>query len=334
MCDKPPTHRRPLTDDTNLLQQGPADDRDPVTATNTKPRASLCPLPQAAVITVTGTDAQSFLHGQLSQELQELRGNDAPLAAWHSASGRVKGIFRVVSTDEDWLLLTDSDVAASLISDLTKYRLRADVSIADAGDRLQIAAIVGDADDWLSQYGVNLGSQAGNVAAAMGSYWLRIGPQLVYVLKNSNTTFAEAEFLSGQTEDVLLAEISLGIPRLTIGLQDHFLPQMLNLDRLSALNDRKGCYPGQEIIARTQNLGTVKRRMVRFSVATGNTPASGSKVIDQSGDAVGEVIRAAASTAGVEILAVTRLADLERPLTLEGDSGGHTLQRLPLPYED
>jgi folate-binding protein YgfZ len=304
-----------------------------VAATNTKPRASICPLPQAAVITVTGADAQSFLHGQLSQGLQDLRGDHAPFAAWHSAAGRVKGIFRVISTDEGWLLLADSDLIPSLITGLTKYLLRADVVIADGRNLFEISAIVGEADDWLTQHDIALGGQAGQAAAAMGSHMLRVGPQLLYVLSNSDSAFVGTEFLPGQTADALLAEISLGIPRLTVGLQDHFLPQMLNLDRLSALNDRKGCYPGQEIIARTQNLGTVKRRMVRFSMAAGNTPASGSKVIDESGDAVGEVIRAEASATDVEFLAVTRLADLERPLTIEGNSGGHTLRRLPLPYE-
>jgi len=332
--DKAESRSRALTNDSNLLQQDLINDRDPVAATNTNPTASLCPLPQAAVVTVAGTDAESFLHGQLSYGLLGLRGDDAPLAAWHSAAGRVKGIFRVVSTEEGWILLTDSDLTAALISDLTKYLLRADVTITDSSDRFQIFAIVGEADDWLRQHRVNLGNQAGNAATAMGCYWLRAGPQLLYVISDTDSAFVGSEFLSGQTEHALLAEISLGIPRLTAGLQDRFIPQMLNLDRLGALDDSKGCYPGQEIIARTQNLGTVKRRMVRFSAATREIPASGSRVLDQSGDAVGDVIRAAASATDVEILAVTRLGDLERPLSIEGDSSGQSLRRLRLPYED
>jgi tRNA-modifying protein YgfZ len=103
---------------------------------------------------------------------------------------------------------------------------------------------------------------------------------------------------------------------------------MLNLDRLGAISFTKGCYPGQEIVARAQNLGEVKRRLARFRAGTGARPESGGVLIDAASQPVGEIDRVAAAGTGYELLAVTRIdAPLER-LTLETD--GRVLEPLPL----
>ena len=109
------------------------------------------------------------------------------------------------------------------------------------------------------------------------------------------------------------------------------MPQMLNLDLLGAIASGKGCYPGQEVIARTQNLGSVKRRTLRFSSAADALPKPGSPVLDDSGKTVGEVLRAVAIESGIELLAVVRLAALESELYLEPESGS-PLKRESLPY--
>ena len=127
-------------------------------------------------------------------------------------------------------------------------------------------------------------------------------------------------------------EVSLGLPRLTPALQSRFIPQMLNLDLLGALDDNKGCYPGQEVIARIQNLGTVKRRMVRFSTDLSRVPEIGTAIMDETGATVGEVIRAAVVDGNVEFLAVTQLDSIDRTLNCEADRAV-ALHVEPLPYE-
>ena len=88
-------------------------------------------------------------------------------------------------------------------------------------------------------------------------------------------------------------EIQAGIPDIELKTQEQFVPQMLNLDILNAINFKKGCYTGQEIVARTHYLGTVKRRTYLTELATGNAPAAGDKVLDTANNEVGQIVRVA-----------------------------------------
>ena len=179
--------------------------------TNTIPGQTLCisPLSLLGFIQVDGTDAEEFLHGQLSQGLRALSPNDAPLAAWHSAAGRVRAIFRVLRMDESWLLVTESELVASVTADLQKYVLRADVSIRDAGDRWQATALLGDSDRWLEQHQIGLGADAGQRVVVNELNWLRLGPRLVHAIGPASRIGAIAgELPRGTSDDVSLAEIS------------------------------------------------------------------------------------------------------------------------------
>ena len=303
---------------------------------NTTPEhiLSVCPLPGLGFILVKGADAESFLQGQLSQNIQGLGPNEAPLAAWHSAAGRVKALFRVLRTGEDWLLVTENDLAGSVTNDLQRFVIRAEVTINEDGRRWRAAALVGDADGWLDQHDIDLSHDPGRRVSVNGLSWLRIGPQLVHVIgSEAATAKLEAEFPHGAIGDASLAEISLGLPRLTRELQDRFVPQMLNLDLLGALDESKGCYPGQEIIARTQNLGAVKRRMVRFSADLIRAPGVGTLILNEAGDTTGNVIRSSKAAEKIEILAVTRLNCLDQPLVSEVEPQVR-LRRESLPYEN
>jgi folate-binding protein YgfZ len=124
-----------------------------------------------------------------------------------------------------------------------------------------------------------------------------------------------------------LAEIRLGLPAVTPALADRFVAQMLNLDALGAIAFDKGCYPGQEIVARVHNLGDVKRRVRRYAAA-GPPPAVGAAVTTQRGEVAGEVVRSAPSGAGCEALAVVEHAAADDPLAV----AGMPLRELPLPF--
>lgn len=293
----------------------------------------VCPLPGPGFIRVEGADAEAFLHEQLSQQIQGLGSNQAPLAAWHSAAGRVKAIFRVLRMGEDWLLITDNDLTDAVTADLRRFVLRAAVTINDDSDQWRAAALIGATDSWLDRHDIDLGPDSGQRVVASGLSWLRVGPQLVHVIgSEAATTKLEAEFPRGASDDAAIAEIYLGLPRLTLKLQDRFIPQMLNLDLLGALDESKGCYPGQEIIARTQNLGSVKRRMIRFSADLSRAPGIGTAILNETGAVVGDVIRSSKTTNRLEILAVTRLECLDQQLVSEIEPSV-PLRRESLPYE-
>ncbi len=298
------------------------------------PIPRLAPLSHTAVLTVGGDDATEFLQAQLSCDVLELSEKSFALGAWHSPSGKVKAIVRLVRTDRRWLLMTTRESATKTVAGLSRFVLRDDVALSDESERWGVFALIGDSSHWLAREGVELDRETGQRAAGAGLEWLRIGPELVHVLGPHDALRALAARLPESSEDsAVAAEISLGIPMLPDDLSERFVPQMLNLDLLGALDAGKGCYPGQEIIARTQNLGSVKRRTQRFSSKSGTPPKPGSPVVDESGQSVGEVLRAATTEHGIELLAVVRLASLESPLYLESEPDS-PLRHESLPYND
>ncbi|HEY5624219.1 MAG TPA: hypothetical protein VIV14_10705 [Gammaproteobacteria bacterium] len=289
-------------------------------------------LQDVAVVSVEGADATGFLQAQLSRDLRLVGEDEFGLGAWHSPSGRVWAVFRLLRIEAGWLLVSDRDGLAETVASLSRYVLRDEVRIQEAVE-LQVAALAGNAERWLSDSGVALGANAGRCTSAFGFEWLRIGAELLHVIgERSALARIGADLPPADADVAIAAEIALGLPSLATPLRDRFVPQMLNLDLLGALDEDKGCYPGQEVIARTRNLGAVKRRMQRFSSLSTRVPAPGAVLVDGRGEAAGEVVRAAASGAGIELLGIVRLAALEGALYCAEDTAAQ-LRHEPLPYD-
>jgi folate-binding protein YgfZ len=287
-----------------------------------------CNLEHLGCIAVAGADARAFLNAQLGTDLPAPGTARAPLVAWHTAKGRVRALFRAVPHGDGWLLVASREALPALLQKLELFVLRADVALSEDGDTA-VAALVGADAESIAPPELEQAPQA--VAARGGTAWLRIGPGLIWIVGRRDALERAAESLpTAPAERAALAEIRLGLPLIGTALAERFLPQMLNLDLLGAVAFDKGCYPGQEVIARAQNLGTVKRRLARFGGAGGAPPAPGSALVDASGDTAGEVVRAAAAENGYELLAVVRLDAQDGPLFIAG--GGTALARLPLPY--
>jgi len=289
------------------------------------------PLPDLAVIVVEGVDAEAFLAAQLSRRPPAAIEQHAPLAAWHDHKGRVQGLFRVVRVPGAFWLVTATDVAESLAAELHRYVLRARVTLRVA-DELRCVALIGSCEAALVRAGVELAPGAGAAAAAENVTWLRVGPSLVHGIGTSDALESVTMGLpAADAADAAIAEIRLGIPTLRAPLRGQFLPQMLNLDALGAVEFDKGCYPGQEVIARTHNLGSVKRRLARYAADTSaSLPIAGSDLFDEAGDAVGVVVSSAYAPGGVELLAVVQLAALNSPLAT-AEVEGQQLEPKPLP---
>jgi folate-binding protein YgfZ len=240
-------------------------------------------------------------------------------------------VFRVLPGTDQWLLLTADDIAASVLGKLRMFVLRADVLLTQT-DALEAHAIIGDARAWLEAARLDLAITHGALHFAHGVHWLRIGPRMIYAIGAADAIRPAIAGLDGAASAVAeLGAIRCGIPRVDAALIDRYIPQMLNLDVLGAISFDKGCYPGQEVITRTHNLGTVKRKMRRFTVAGGAVPESSAVVEGANGEPAGEVVRAAPAEHGVELLAVVRLDALSEPLRISGSD--YPLAELPLPYQ-
>ena len=280
-----------------------------------------------ACIAVHGADARTFLHAQLSQDMTAA--TRATLAGWHDPRGRVRALFRVLHLPERSVLLTPRDQLATVLPRLRMYVLRAAV-VLETADDLQVAAVV-NGDDWLEARGLPAEWPPNTVAEHGGLHWIRVGTGCAQAVgPRAQMTALGAALDRAPAELAELAEIRLGVPTVAHAVADRFVAQMLNLDLLDAISFNKGCYPGQEIIARVHNLGSVKRRMRRYSAPGSFVPSPGAQVQRADGMAVGEVVRAARDADRIELLAVVEHEAAAGALTIAPNL---SLTLEPLPYD-
>jgi hypothetical protein len=278
---------------------------------------------------VRGRDAGSFLHGQLSQAVERLEPNRAPLAGWHDARGRVRALVRVWRLPDRWLLVTPRDGAEDLERKMRLFVLRAAVSLGVASD-VSVAAVLQPDAAWLGARELPADTAAGSITQRGELNWLKVGAGYWQVLgpTAAHTTLAES-LPAAPVGAAALAEIALGMPAVTANLAERFVAQTLNLAELGAVAFDKGCYPGQEIIARVQHLGGGVKRRARRYAAAGPPPPIGTPVTTVGNDAaVGEVVRSAAAGSGCELLAVVDNAAAGTALRC----GVAPLSELPLPF--
>jgi folate-binding protein YgfZ len=289
------------------------------------PRLSL--LTESTCLEVRGADAATFLHAQLSQTIVPGAATSAPLAGWLDARGRVRALLRVWPLPDRWLLGTPRDGVDDLLKRLRMFVLRSAVTLRVA-DEVALAALLDPTPDWLAAHGLAPGAEPGAVIPSGDLHWLCVGAGYWQVLGPRGAVEAFAPDLARvPPAAAALAEIRLGLPAITPPLVDRFVAQMLNLDTLGATAFDKGCYPGQEIVARVHNLGDVKRRVHRYST-TAAPPGIGVAVTAAGGNVVGEVVRSAPTPTGCELLAVVDHAVADGALAIEGAA----LHELPLPF--
>lgn len=273
-------------------------------------------LTDLGVLRFSGSDAGSFLQGQLTADVAPLTGEASSLAAWCSPQGRVIALLRLARSPEDFLAVVPRSLAAGVADQMRKYVLRARVAIEDASADLAVAGLSADEPGTLA----GLESRAGSyrLAHLPASRALLIGSAGAIAAARSSWPAAS----SGAWEALA---VRLGEPEVYAGTSGAWLPQMLNLDLLGGVSFTKGCYPGQEIVARTQHLGRIKRRLFRYHVTGAAVPGPGA-ALHLGGSKVGEVVRSAAT----ELLAVVGLEAAGAGLSTSPE--GVTCTPEPLPY--
>ena len=200
------------------------------------------------LLSVTGDDARDFLHAQLTSDIQGLRPDRAALAGWCSAQGRLLATFLVIPAPQGFLLQLARDIAPAVAKRLGMFVLRSKVKIAD------------ESGAWVQDGLWDVDFQQPDVAWKDGVLTVRVGERR-YIQMGSS------EQPNASEEDWILREIRAGRPFISSATQDKFVPQMVNLEKLGGVDFQKGCYPGQEIVARAQYRGQVKRRMVQMQGA-------------------------------------------------------------------
>lgn len=302
-------------------------------------------LPQFGVIDANGDDAASFLHGQLTNDVQHLDVAGARLAGYCSAKGRLLASFLTWKTGETIRLLISKDVQAAVQKRLSMFVLRAKAKLTDDTDKLLVVGLAGEVRGALARVfdalpdgvHVKVDDPAGTLIrvpdAAGRLRYLWVGPKEAVEAKLA-TLGDDIKAVSPAVWDWL--DIRAGEPRITQPVSEQFVPQMVNYDVLGGVNFKKGCYPGQEIVARSQYRGTIKRRTALASVAAGLDAAHAGVELfhsDDPGQPCGLIVNAAVSPeGGVDLLAEIKLAALETGSVHLGSAEGPALRILPLPY--
>ncbi|KVE40634.1 CAF17-like 4Fe-4S cluster assembly/insertion protein YgfZ [Burkholderia sp. BDU5] len=308
-------------------------------------RGAFAVLEQFGIVDVTGADAATFLHSQLTNDIEHLDAASARLAGYCSPKGRLLASFLAWRAGHDVRLLVSKDVQPAAQKRLSMFVLRAKAKLADASDALVAVGFAGDVRAALSGVfdalpdGVHtkVDAPAGALIrlsdAAGRARYLWIGTR---VELDARLPALEAALprVSAAVWDWL--DVRAGEPRITRPAVEQFVPQMVNFDVIGGVNFRKGCYPGQEVVARSQYRGTIKRRTALAHVAVDTDAAHAGVELyhsDDPGQPCGMIVNAAAAPeGGVDALVEIKLAALESGAVHLASASGPTLAFLPLPY--
>lgn len=301
------------------------------------------------VVMAEGPDAGSFLQGQLTNDVLLLPTGQARFAGYCSAKGRLLASFIVLKvSNEQYLLVCRKDLLQAIVKRLSMFVMRAKVKLTDASENYELRGLLGEAAHlacpalksevpWQAfqvagSYFIKLHEAKNSGLSVQRMLWIGLKDSL------SSKEFLSQALTSATTNDWQLAEVLSGISMVQTVTSEAFVPQMLNYESVQGVSFKKGCYPGQEVVARSQFRGTLKRRA--YIVSSHSAMQAGQEVFsaNDAEQACGSVVSAAkydgasnSQSAAWWGLASMQSSAVDQALHL-GDAKGPSLQISALPY--
>lgn len=254
------------------------------------------------LVKITGVDARDFLQGQLTNDLNTLN-DEWQYSAYCSPKGRALAVFIVWKDGDTFYILLESSVKESVIKRLRMYVMRSKVVLEECG-----ASLIGTLNNKRSQdseEGVDRSKERFLVSRTVNSHTLHFGSRAIVVRLDTEPVTQISNTIN---QDWVTQDILDGLPRVTTESIELFIPQMLNLDLLNGISFKKGCYTGQEIIARMRYLGKLKQRSFVCSIAKQSVIKIGEKVIDGNEKTVGNITNCVSE--GSHVVAALRFENL------------------------
>ncbi|MEJ6004306.1 folate-binding protein [Paucibacter sp. AS339] len=306
------------------------------TSHNTNAPQGAARLSDWGLIRAAGEDAAKFLHSQLTQDFALLGLNEARLAGFCSAKGRLLATMIGWKTSEQEVLLAlPAEVLPAILKRLSMFVLRAKCKLSDASADLQLWGLTGPAaEQWL-------GDLAPQARWALGHKDDATLIRLPEAAGQSRFLLVQAQSAAGTASPPLpkldavdwqWLELQSGLAWVRTATSEQFVPQMLNLELLGGVSFKKGCYPGQEVVARSQYRGTLKRRTYLYELKGQALPGQEIFHSEDPGQPAGLVANAASKDGRSLILAETKIAALESGSLHLGSAEGPLLQLHALPY--
>ena len=311
----------------------------------------IAPLTDIGFILVSGTDAAQFLHNQLTNDVLHLSQSDVRLAGYCSPKGRLLATLMIWKHHDIYVIQLPRAIQATIQKRLNTFVLRSKVTLSDGSDQFSALGLSGNPlttplIDTLTRWFSDLPSipyqkidtEAGSLirlsdADHMPRYqWITTTDQALILWPTLIQTDPTAALNRWR-----LSEIHAGIPTLTAETQDQFIPQTLNFELIGGVNFKKGCYPGQEIVARTQYLGKLKRRMTLASINTTQLDQvlPGTELFSghDASQPCGQIIQAALNLqGGIDCLITLQLTAFPHNTIHLSSSQGDTMTLKTLPY--
>jgi len=288
---------------------------------------------------VSGDDAQSYLQNMFSSDVREVSPQQAQISSLNTAKGRMLATFFIWQTDAGYFLHLPRSLCTTILKRLSMYVLRSKVKIEDTSDDIVCLGISGEGATALLQQ--HFGSAPQKLLAVEqhdNASVIRISPdryQINTTLQHAPALWqnlaANAHMVGSPCWDWL--NIRSGIPMIIPATQEQFVPQMANLELVGGVNFKKGCYPGQEIVARMQYLGKSKRRMYLAHIKGNAQEGDPLFSAEVEGGICGMVANAApAPDGGCDLLAVIQISSYDAQSVHAGSLQGELLEFLTLPY--
>jgi len=292
-----------------LLQQQTALSTD----TSSASTQQYMPLPQLGVIYVRGDDAQSFLQNLLTNDVNALANNQSQLSGFCNAKGRLSAIFQLIRRNDYYQLLLPKTMTAALQQRLSMFVLRSKVTITDESEKSVCIGLINPTHESLDTLGLSLNSI---ISDQYSDRYTSISPldeisPLIEKLQQQQWSL-NSEHVWEQLD------IKAGLATIYPQTKEKFTPQQVNLDLVDGVSFNKGCYPGQEVVARLHYLGKPSRRLFIAEIKCPDALTVGDEVSTEAGDIAGHIVRLAGKQSEtVQLLVSLKLSELEKTLFIK-----------------
>jgi len=304
----------------------------------------LCDLSNLGIVKVTGEDAENFLQGQLTNDLSLVTKTHSQMSAYCTHKGRIQANFRICRFNDDFLMQMPKDILPSFVKRIAMFVMRAKVKFTDVSDDLSRIGFAGPhSGHMLGERFPDLPMMSGDVYSETDLCLLRLpGDMLRFELICSadkaleliKTMDDKPQKISSKSWQLL--DIRAGIPSVIQDTFENFVPQMINMHLIDGISFTKGCYIGQEVVARLKYLGKTKRQMYLAKTDSTSSVKPGDKLYSvgsSSGQGAGNIVNIQPSpNGGYEMLVVSEIAGVERDDVQLHDAQGAKITFMSLPY--
>lgn len=304
-------------------------------------QAILCDLSHYSSVVIAGPDAESFIQGQFTNDASDVSASSSQLSAFCNNKGRMVANFRLFNYQGNYFMSLRNELVETSIAHLQHFVLRAQVAIQDVSDQLVHIGLAGNGiESLLARYIDNPDTATDSVSANEDYIAIRVAGHIprYEIFCAADKAISLWQELA---DDVTVVNsnywerlnIHAGLPFITSAAIEEFVPQMLNMELINGVSFTKGCYTGQEIVARTHYLGKQKRRTYRISIESEDRPAPGDQLATETStdsQYIGTVINTYENSENkFDALAVIQMAAIDQTLKLKGKQGTISLQQLP-----